>query len=78
MDRETKSTVFRYGSVAANVIYRLLILAALLWIGYELRDVADAIDAAASNTQDADASGDAADGQDSPPQVIRPLMRERI
>ncbi|MCG2575413.1 hypothetical protein LZ012_00220 [Dechloromonas sp. XY25] len=63
-------------SIAANVIYKLTVLLALLWIGYGLQDVANALYAAPNDACAVDSSGDGAEQeQDGQPQIMKPLLR---
>lgn len=63
-------------SIAANVIYKLAVLAALLWIGYGLQDVANALYSAPVDACAVDPTGDGAEQlQEGPPQIIKPLLR---
>lgn len=72
MDSEKKTAALGYVSTAANVLYRLAILGALLWIGYGLQDVANAIDSIPVTVdQDADESSQS----DDQPQILKPLLR---
>lgn len=76
MDQETKSRALRLISCTANVLYRLLILGALLWIGYGVQSVAVALNTPVEDS----CSGDLPeDGQSQPddqaPKAIKPLYR---
>lgn len=62
-------------SIAANVIYKLAILVALLWIGYGLQDVANALYAGPVDACAVDPSGDSAEQQEGQPQIMKPLLR---
>lgn len=64
-------------SLAANVIYKLAVLAALLWIGYGLQDVANALYAGPVDAACVvDPAGDGAEQQpDGQPQIMKPLLR---
>ena len=62
--------------IAANVIYKLAVLAALLWIGYGLQDIANALYAGPVDACVVDPTGDSAEQQpDGQPQIMKPLLR---
>ena len=62
-------------SIAANVIYKLALLVALLWIGYGLQDVANALYSGPVDACAVDPAGDDADQQEGPPQIMKPVLR---
>lgn len=76
MKPETKSRLLNFLVVAANVIYKLLILAALLWIGYGIQGIDMALNMPVEDG--ADQSSDSLDQQDNQPQIIKPLLRGRM
>lgn len=75
MNDEKKTKVFGYVATVANVIYRLAILGALLWIGYGLQDVANAID---SIPVTVDQAADASSQSDGQPQIFKPFLRGQM
>lgn len=76
METETKSRLLSYLAAAANVIYKLLILAALLWIGYGIQGIDMALNTPVEDG--ADQSSSSPDQQDSQPQIIKPLLRGQM
>ena len=76
MDQETKSRALRLITCAANVLYRLLILGALLWIGYGLQSIAVALNIPVEDSCTGDLSEDGpGQSDDQVPKIIRPLYR---
>jgi hypothetical protein len=78
METETKSRSLSYLAVAANVTYKLLILAALLWIGYGVQSIAITLNTPVDDGPTADQSSDNHDQQDTPLQFIKPLLRGQM
>jgi len=76
MKPETKSRLLCYLPMAANVIYKLLVLAALLWIGYGIQGIDMALNTPVEDG--ADQPNDSPDQQDNQPQIIKPLLRGRM
>lgn len=76
MKPETKSRLLNYLTVVANVIYKLLILAALLWIGYGIQGIDMALNTPVEDGADQSSAGP--DPQDNQPQIIKPLLRGRM
>lgn len=72
MNNETKADTFPYVATAASVIYKLAILAALLWIGYGLQDIANAIDSIPVTVDQPDDGNAQSDDQ---PQILKPMLR---
>jgi hypothetical protein len=78
MDTETKSKAFGYLSMTMNVIYRLTIIAALLWIGYSLQSIVITLNTPVEDSCTADQSSDGQNGDDSRSQIIKPLLRGQL
>jgi hypothetical protein len=78
MNTEKQSRLLRHLAAAANVTYKLLILAALLWIGYGVQSIAISLNTPIEDGPAADQSSDKQDQQDSQPQIIKPLLRGQM
>jgi len=78
METETKSRLLSYSAVAANVIYKILILGALLWIGYGIQGIDMALNTPIEDGAAADQSSDNQGQQDSQPQIIKPMLRGQM
>lgn len=76
MGAETKSRLLSYVAIAANVIYKLLILASLLWIGYGIQSIDITLNTPVE--ADTDQSSDRPDQQDNQPQIIKPLLHGQM
>lgn len=74
MDAETKSKAMRFIATATTVIYRLLTLAALLWIGYSLQSIAITLN---TPIEDGDVVDQSSDGPDQP-QIMKPMLRGQM
>lgn len=72
---DSPPSLFSKLSIAAKVFYKLALLIALLWIGYGLQDVANALYADPVDACVVDPADDGAEQQDGPPQIIKPLLR---
>ena len=78
MRPETKSRLLSYLALTANVTYKLLVLAALLWISYGIQSIYITLNTPVEDTCEADQSSDSQDQTDSQPQIIKPLLRGKI
>lgn len=77
MSSDTQSKVFGYTAKVTNIIYRLLILAGLLWIGYSLQSIAISLNTPIEACS-ADQSDDDIEQQDDQPRIIKPFMHRGV
>lgn len=78
MDAESKNKALRYIATGAGVIYRLLILAVLLWIGYGIQSIGLTLNTPVEDSCSADQSSAGPDQQDNQSQIIKPLLRGQM
>jgi len=77
MASDTQSKVFCYTVKALNIIYRLLILVGLFWIGYSLQSIAVSLNTPIEACL-VDQSGDGIEQQDDQPRIIKPFMHRGV
>ncbi|MDE2439983.1 MAG: hypothetical protein KGP14_03085 [Betaproteobacteria bacterium] len=70
---QSRTKIIGLIAIVANVLYKLAALAALLWIGYGLQDVANALYSAPVDACSVDPAGDGTEQQEG--QIIKPLLR---
>jgi len=76
LDKNKMHSALRWVAPTLNIIYKLLVLTALVWIGYGVQDIANAI-YTSDETCLVDPDSDASDNrdEDAQPGFIKPLLR---
>jgi len=78
MKPETKSRLLSHLAAAANVLYKILTLAALLWIGYGIQSIDITLNTPVEDGSASDQSSDNQSQKDDQPQIIKPLLRGQM
>jgi hypothetical protein len=75
LETSKTSSALRWVAPALNIIYRVLVLAALVWIGVGVQDIANAVYAGGGETCAVDPEAGDSSNDNGQPGIIKPLLR---